>query len=356
SPTILPVRLRIAEMRWSVRSIPARLSSPKMPMCSTTWAMSTSGTSRSRSVTSLSGNRASGRRPRSRTTSITSSLFGSAWTAATISDGSAERSASRSSIDSRRAFSGPTPALLADARRHESRLGDADDGFLHEQRDAGDRIEPRFLESPVDRRFVRPDRGDHALVRSMARAAPGPGRDRAQRIVGEIGHVDARPGDDLQVVRLVLLRDADLDEGVELGAVLAAARGLLDESLAVAQAEDRGEAAARDPPVRALALPVGQPDRLESLDGLRRRRPVQTEQRDRVERNDGPDPAILHLGIRPWRRQRLIGDAVLDRLLAVAHEARLHEQLDVAVLVGAGDGEPDGAALTGFAGGALDTA
>ena len=28
SPTILPLRLRIAEMRWSVRSMPARLSSP----------------------------------------------------------------------------------------------------------------------------------------------------------------------------------------------------------------------------------------------------------------------------------------------------------------------------------------
>src|SRR4029079_7996212 len=302
SPTILPVRLRIAEMRWSVRSIPARLSSPKMPMCSTTWAMSTSGTSRSRSVTSPSGNRASGRRPRSRTTSITSSLLGSAWTAATISGGSAERSASRSSIDSRRALSGPTPVLLADACRHECRLSDPDDGFLHEQRDTGDPIEPRFLESAVDWRLVCPDRGDHALVRSVAGATPGPGRDRAQGVVGEIGDVDAGPAEDLQVMRLVLLRDTDLGERVELGAVLAAADGLLDERLDVGEAEDRGEAAARDPPVRALALPVGQAERGEPLDGLRRRRSVQPEQRDRVERDDRPDPAVAGLRVLPRLR------------------------------------------------------
>ena len=35
-PTILPLRLRIALIRWSVRSIPARLSSPNVPMWSTT--------------------------------------------------------------------------------------------------------------------------------------------------------------------------------------------------------------------------------------------------------------------------------------------------------------------------------
>ena len=35
-PTIFPFRLRIAEMRCSVRSMPARLSSPNVPMWSTT--------------------------------------------------------------------------------------------------------------------------------------------------------------------------------------------------------------------------------------------------------------------------------------------------------------------------------
>ena len=97
--------------------------------------------------------------PRSRTTSISASLSGSAWTAATISGGSAASRASRSSIDSRRSFvwSHACPPL-ADARRHEGRLGDADEGFLHEQRDGGDRIEARLLESPIDRRLVGPDR------------------------------------------------------------------------------------------------------------------------------------------------------------------------------------------------------
>ena len=54
SPTTLPLRLRIALMRWRVRSIPARLSSPKVPMWSTTNAMSDSVISRSSSVTSES--------------------------------------------------------------------------------------------------------------------------------------------------------------------------------------------------------------------------------------------------------------------------------------------------------------
>ena len=99
SPTILPLRLRMALMRWSVRSMPARLSSPNEPMCSTTKAMSASSISRSRSMTSESGKRASGRRPRSMTTSISASRSGRAWTAATISGGRDESRASRSSID-----------------------------------------------------------------------------------------------------------------------------------------------------------------------------------------------------------------------------------------------------------------
>ena len=55
SPTIFPLRLRIALIRCSVRSMPARLSSPKLPMWSTTYAMSASPTSRSSRATSESG-------------------------------------------------------------------------------------------------------------------------------------------------------------------------------------------------------------------------------------------------------------------------------------------------------------
>ncbi len=55
SPTILPLRLRMAEMRWSVRSMPARLSSPNVPMWSTTYPRSASLISRSSSSTSESG-------------------------------------------------------------------------------------------------------------------------------------------------------------------------------------------------------------------------------------------------------------------------------------------------------------
>ena len=62
-------------------------------------------------------------------------------------------------------------ASLADAGRHEGRLGDADEGFLHEQRDGRDRTEARLLESAVDRRLVGPDRGDDALLATVAGAA-----------------------------------------------------------------------------------------------------------------------------------------------------------------------------------------
>ncbi len=68
----------------------------------------------------------------------------------------------------------------------------------------------------------------------------------------------------LQIVRLVLLGDADLDEPVEERPVLATVDGRLDEDLDVGEAQDRGEAAPRDAPVRALALPVGQAERLEA--------------------------------------------------------------------------------------------
>ena len=116
SPTILPFRLRMALIRWSVRSMPARLSSPNVPMCSTTKAMSASVISRSSRLTSESGKRASGRRPRSMTTSMRANRSGRAWTAATISGGSDESRASRSSIDSRGRSSDPMLASTSGRR------------------------------------------------------------------------------------------------------------------------------------------------------------------------------------------------------------------------------------------------
>ncbi len=106
SPTTLPERLRIALMRWSVRSIPARLSSPKTPMWSMTYAMSASVTSRSRRSSSPVVKRASGRRPRSMTTSSRSVRLATEVRRSTISGGSAAMRASRSSVVSRRSTCG----------------------------------------------------------------------------------------------------------------------------------------------------------------------------------------------------------------------------------------------------------
>ena len=89
-------------MRCSVRSMPARLSSPKTPIWSMTWAMSASVTSRSRRSSSPVVKRASGRRPRSITTSSRSVRFATVLSRATISGGNACIRASRSSVVSRR--------------------------------------------------------------------------------------------------------------------------------------------------------------------------------------------------------------------------------------------------------------
>ena len=89
-------------------------------------------------------------------------------------------------------------------------------------------------------------------------------------------------------MRLVFLRDAHLDEPLQLGAVRAAAWCLLDPRLGVGEAEDGREARARDTPLRPLSLPVGQPVRLEALDGLRRRGRVETRESDRIERRGVP--------------------------------------------------------------------
>ena len=109
-PTTLPARLRMALIRWSVRSMPARLSSPKAPMWSTTKPMSASVTSRSRSTSSPWVNRASGRRPRSSTISSRSARAPRARTRSTTSGGSDSSRASRSSVVSRLGMGCSTPS------------------------------------------------------------------------------------------------------------------------------------------------------------------------------------------------------------------------------------------------------
>src|SRR3990172_13165368 len=68
-PITLPWRLRTAEMRCRVRSIPARLSPLKGLIREVTYFMSSSVTSWGERMTSRWGKRASGGRPRSMTTS-----------------------------------------------------------------------------------------------------------------------------------------------------------------------------------------------------------------------------------------------------------------------------------------------
>ena len=63
------------------------------------------------------------------------------------------------------------PVRLA-YRRDESRFFDADDGLLHQQGHRGQVVEAGLLEAAVDRRFVGPDRRQHAVVRAAAALAP----------------------------------------------------------------------------------------------------------------------------------------------------------------------------------------
>ena len=142
SPTTLPARFRMAEMRCRVRSMPARLSPPKSPMCSMTWAISASTISRSRSTSSPCVKRASGRRPRSSTTSSRSARFAKLRRRVTISGGSASSSASRSSVV---VCSVVTFVLLLHSsrldRRHHRRLADAGQHLAHQHAHLANRLE-----------------------------------------------------------------------------------------------------------------------------------------------------------------------------------------------------------------------
>ncbi len=80
---------------------------------------------------------------------------------------------------------------------------------------------------------------------------------------------------------------------------------------------------------------------LESLDGLRRRGRVEPRQGDRVEGDGRADPGLRRPILGPRLRKVGVDRAREDDLVAVAGEARLHEEVDVAVGVGAGDVEAD---------------
>src|SRR5436190_8646430 len=89
-----------------------------------------------------------------------------AWIADTISGGNAARSTSRSSAAACcfRSWVVTLADLLRpspDACRHEARLGDADERFLHQERDRRDGVEALLLEPAIDRRLVGSDGGEH---------------------------------------------------------------------------------------------------------------------------------------------------------------------------------------------------
>src|SRR4029077_1702294 len=127
--------------------------------------------------------------------------------------------------------------------------------------------------------------------------------------------------------------------------ILAAAGAVLDERLDVGEAENRRQARAGHPPVRPLALPIREPDALQPLDRLRRRRGIELRERQRVEGRGRADPAVLHLVVGPRLGELLPAVTVEDPLVAVPGEPGLHEELDVAVLVGTRDVEPPWTAL-----------
>jgi hypothetical protein len=58
-------------------------------------------------------------------------------------------------------------STLSDARRHERRLGDPDEGLFHEQRDTGDRSEGSILQAPVDWSLIGSHGSDDTVVVSM---------------------------------------------------------------------------------------------------------------------------------------------------------------------------------------------
>ena len=151
----------------------------------------------------------------------------------------------------------------------------------------------------------------------------------------------------LEVVRLVLLGDADLDERVELGAVAAAVR--VPPGRRPRRRRTAGSAPARyaGRASRGPGAPSRASGRLQPLD-RRGRRPC-AYSRDRASASSvdsGTDAAPRRLDRRTTGRAAASsGVAEQDQLVAEADEARLHEQLDVVVDVRAGHVEADRPAL-----------
>ena len=136
--------------------MPARLSSPNEPMCSTTKSMSASVISRSRSITSRVGE--ARLRPPAEVHHDLDQGLAVGQRVDRRDDLRRQRREQGVEVVDRFALAivGSHADLhrsigLADAGRHEGRFGDADEGFLHEQRDSGDRLEALLLEPPIDR-------------------------------------------------------------------------------------------------------------------------------------------------------------------------------------------------------------
>src|SRR5450759_1508136 len=317
--------------------------------------MSASVISRSRSVTSPFVKRASGRRPRSMTTSMSCAGSVSAWTASTTSGGMAPRSRSRSSIDSRR-WNAPrsvtsSPVIGSTYCRNESGFRDPDHGFLHQEGDRDQARKPSFLEAAIDRRFVGANGRQHPGV-GAASASRYAGSYDSQPKVHERSDLGAGFGEDLEVVGLFLLGDAHLEQRPEFAASIAGYG--LHVCLHVGEAQDGGQAGARHAGAGALALPIGQPVRLQSDHRLRRDRSVETSQRQRVEGLARPYAGVSGLFVRPRPWKRLPWSPEQEVLLTVASKTRLHEQLYVALAIGACNVKADRAALGSVAEEVLD--
>src|SRR5207342_1646139 len=99
-------------------------------------------------------------------------------------------------------------------------------------------FEAMLLESPIQRRLVGANSADHATLRWLGARCPirpadtAPLRDDAQAVLDQPAGVVFGTADDAHVVRLFLLRHADLAEGIQATGTRRPGR-LLDERLHV---------------------------------------------------------------------------------------------------------------------------
>ena len=160
-PTILPVRLRMALMRWSVRSMPARLSSPNVPMWSTTYSMSASVISRSSRVDLAVREAGLGL-----AAEVHHDLDQLGRVGQGVDGGDDVRRQGAAGADpgrrSTRAGGSPRPdqprlllPLRLAYRRDECGFGHADDGLLHQEGHRVEVGEAGLLEAAIDRAIRR---------------------------------------------------------------------------------------------------------------------------------------------------------------------------------------------------------